>query len=112
MVSDTRAWKQQACTLFEYEAEQERGLDAHEDLFNPLVLRFALNNGERATVIASTQPHRAEDAAVLQQRDDRAAGVVGYDISLWLRLRRRCERNDGLVGSMLTHRHSLHKRPA
>ncbi|HLY18255.1 MAG TPA: amylo-alpha-1,6-glucosidase [Bryobacteraceae bacterium] len=39
---------------FEYDAERERGLDFHEDLFNPLVLVFDLSRDRRAIVTAST----------------------------------------------------------
>ena len=56
---------------FEYVREQERGLDAHEDLFNPFVLRFALNAGTTATVIASLQPRTARDAAELREGEIR-----------------------------------------
>jgi predicted glycogen debranching enzyme len=52
---------------FEYAMEQERGLDAHEDLFNPLVVRFALHPGATATVIASTQPRAASEAPRLRR---------------------------------------------
>jgi predicted glycogen debranching enzyme len=41
---------------FEYDRERERGLDFYEDLFNPLLLRFDLQAGQPASVIASTQP--------------------------------------------------------
>ncbi len=54
---------------FEYSAEQERGLDAHEDLFNPFVLRFALESGSTATVIASMNVHAASDAPALKSRE-------------------------------------------
>jgi len=45
---------------FEFDAERERGLDFQEDLFNPLVFRFAPGP---ARVIASTQSDR--DARIL-----------------------------------------------
>jgi predicted glycogen debranching enzyme len=54
---------------FEYTAELERGLDCHEDLFNPLVLRFALGSRQPAVVIASTEPHQAGSAALLKQAE-------------------------------------------
>ena len=44
---------------FEYSAELERGLDAHEDLFNPFVLRFEFQESRKAIVVASTQPRPA-----------------------------------------------------
>lgn len=50
---------------FEYQAERERGLDYHEDLFNPFKLAFDFSRSSEATVIASTQPHRAEEAESL-----------------------------------------------
>jgi predicted glycogen debranching enzyme len=40
---------------FEYDAEQERGLDFSEDLFNPLALRFDLRIRQQASIIASTE---------------------------------------------------------
>jgi predicted glycogen debranching enzyme len=54
---------------FEYEAEQERGLDSHEDLFNPLILRFDLKLRKQAAVIASTEPHEAERVTEYQQAE-------------------------------------------
>jgi len=48
---------------FEYDAERERGLDFTEDLFNPLVLRFDLDLRHPATIIASTEPRDAAQAA-------------------------------------------------
>lgn len=40
---------------FEYQAERERGLDFHEDLFNPCALKFDLSRHARAAIIASTE---------------------------------------------------------
>jgi predicted glycogen debranching enzyme len=54
---------------FEYDAERERGLDFQEDLFNPCVLRFDLNSSSRATVIASTEPHKTAAAEAYRQRE-------------------------------------------
>jgi predicted glycogen debranching enzyme len=54
---------------FEYAAEQDRGLDAHEDLFNPFVLRFRLSAGATATVIASTEVRAASEASALRQSE-------------------------------------------
>ena len=63
---------------FEYSVELERGLDAHEDLFNPFVLRFELHESGKAIVVASTQPRPASDAAQLKQREvKRRKRVVG-----------------------------------
>jgi predicted glycogen debranching enzyme len=63
---------------FEYSMELERGLDAHEDLFNPFVLRFFLPQGGLATVIASTQPRQADDAPALKRGElARREAVIG-----------------------------------
>jgi predicted glycogen debranching enzyme len=40
---------------FEYQVERERGLDFHEDLFNPCVLRFDLKASTQVALIASTE---------------------------------------------------------
>jgi predicted glycogen debranching enzyme len=54
---------------FEYAAEQERGLDFHEDLFNPLILRFDLKLRRQAAVVASTEPHDGECAMQYRQAE-------------------------------------------
>jgi len=54
---------------FEYDAERERGLDFHEDLFNPLVLRFDLKLRRQAAIIASTDPHDADRAMEYRQQE-------------------------------------------
>jgi predicted glycogen debranching enzyme len=41
---------------FEYDVERERGLDYHEDLFNPCVLVFDLNRDAQPSVLASIAP--------------------------------------------------------
>jgi predicted glycogen debranching enzyme len=62
---------------FEYSAEQERGLDAHEDLFSPFVLRYNLQTGAIATVIASTHARAAADAPLLKLNEiDRRKQVL------------------------------------
>jgi predicted glycogen debranching enzyme len=48
---------------FEYSEEAARGLDYHEDLFNPFTMSFDLSRRIQATVIASTERHAAADAA-------------------------------------------------
>jgi predicted glycogen debranching enzyme len=60
---DAGQWYRQ----FEYRAEQERGLDYREDLFNPLVFRFDLNKRVTAVIIASTERHSAGDAPGLSK---------------------------------------------
>jgi predicted glycogen debranching enzyme len=52
---------------FLYRMERERGLDANEDLFNPLVLRWPLNKDQAAIVIASTVPQDICDAAACRE---------------------------------------------
>ncbi|HKR61236.1 MAG TPA: amylo-alpha-1,6-glucosidase [Pyrinomonadaceae bacterium] len=54
---------------FEYRVEQERGLDFHEDLFNPFTVTFKVDSGRLATgasvrlsIIASTERRHAKDA--------------------------------------------------
>ena len=54
---------------FEYPAELERGLDGHEDLFNPFVLRFELHGSSKASVVASTEQRPVNDAAALKRRE-------------------------------------------
>jgi len=50
---------------FEYRAEQQRGLDYREDLFNPLVLRFDLGSRVTAAVVASTERHDVRETPEL-----------------------------------------------
>lgn len=72
---------------FEFERERERGLDFVEDLFNPLVLRFAAAPGRSIAVIASTVPHVAGDAEGLRKKElQRRAAIVG-----------RAPRNDAMT---------------
>ncbi|HWF04700.1 MAG TPA: amylo-alpha-1,6-glucosidase [Candidatus Angelobacter sp.] len=54
---------------FLYRLERERGLDATEDLFNPLVLRWNLNKDQAATVIASTEPRDIGSAAQFRSQE-------------------------------------------
>ena len=55
---------------FEYDVERERGLDFSEDLFNPCVLRFDLQQNPQAVVIAST-----EKCAVATSEEYRLAAI-------------------------------------
>jgi len=50
---------------FEYDVEQERGLDYREDLFHPFTLKFAA----AATIVASIQPKSAEDATAIRDSE-------------------------------------------
>jgi predicted glycogen debranching enzyme len=50
----------------EYRAEQARGLDFQEDLFNPCRLRFDLREQPRVALIASTEPRDCAHAAAYE----------------------------------------------
>ena len=54
---------------FLYRRERERGLDAKEDLFNPLVLRWSLNKRQAAVVIASTEAQDIRNAAKFRKQE-------------------------------------------
>ena len=54
---------------FEYDVERERGLDFREDLFNPCALVFDLDANAHPAVIASTEPHAVDEAALLRDRE-------------------------------------------
>jgi predicted glycogen debranching enzyme len=54
---------------FFYAVEAERGLDAVEDLFNPITLHFELGKVRTATLIASTEPRNASSAAILRNAE-------------------------------------------
>jgi predicted glycogen debranching enzyme len=54
---------------FFYRQERERGLDAKEDLFNPLVLRWSLNKRQAAVVIASTEAQDIRSAAKFRRKE-------------------------------------------
>ena len=60
---------------FEYEVERERGLDFVEDLFNPMVISFDLDEENDAVVIASTAQREVSqaDGYELAERRRRAA---------------------------------------
>src|SRR5579859_1704529 len=54
---------------FQYEVERERGLDYEEDLFNPGVLFFNLDQEKSAVIIASTEIHKAASASALRKQE-------------------------------------------
>jgi predicted glycogen debranching enzyme len=54
---------------FFYRQERERGLDAKEDLFTPLVLRWSLNKRQAAVVIASTEAQDIRSAAKFRRKE-------------------------------------------
>ncbi len=61
---------------FEYRVERERGLDFEEDLFHPFTLRFDLTKRRSAAVIASTEAHTADSAAVLRETERRRREAI------------------------------------
>jgi glycogen debranching enzyme len=74
---------------FEYDRERERGLDYREDLFNPLCAVFHLDGRRLARIVASTERHAADDAALrparagaadrfLVRRGSHASVIAGY----------------------------------
>jgi predicted glycogen debranching enzyme len=74
---------------FEYAIEQERGLDAHEDLFTPGTYALALKRGERVAVIASTEDVHGRDGLELVAAERRRREGVIDNSSLGGRLGRR-----------------------
>ncbi len=54
---------------FEYPAERDRGLDDHEDLFNPFLLRFDLERRPRAAIVVSVQPPSGRSVDALRQAE-------------------------------------------
>jgi predicted glycogen debranching enzyme len=54
---------------FEYPIEQERGLDAHEDLFTPGTLTLSLTAGASVAIIASTDDPRGRDGLALVEAE-------------------------------------------
>lgn len=51
---------------FEYPIERERGLESHEDLYCPFMLRFDLKPHTPAVVIASTEVHQASESLAMK----------------------------------------------
>jgi predicted glycogen debranching enzyme len=54
---------------FLYRVERERGMDANEDLFNPLVLRWTLNQRQSSVVIASTEAQDMNNAGNFREKE-------------------------------------------
>lgn len=54
---------------FQYAAEQARGLDYQEDLFQPFVLHFDLAESPKAVVIVSREGIQAHEATALRERE-------------------------------------------
>ncbi|GAB4414971.1 MAG: amylo-alpha-1,6-glucosidase [Bacteroidia bacterium] len=55
----------------EYAIEQERGMEAHEDLFSPGRLAVHLQAGSRLGIVASAQPTAGRDAFDLLRQEER-----------------------------------------
>lgn len=61
---------------FEYEIERERGFEDREDLFNPFVARFDLNQSNTAAIVASTVRHVVAEVPQLRRQElERRAAV-------------------------------------
>lgn len=54
---------------FEYTVERARGLDFNEDLFSPVMLKFALSQQTTAALIAGTQRHEMAEASELRRSE-------------------------------------------
>jgi predicted glycogen debranching enzyme len=61
---------------FEYEREQERGLDSIEDLYGPFLLRFNLAQNSSANIVASTLHHQCGEAPQLRERELERRGRI------------------------------------
>ncbi len=62
---------------FERDAEFERGFYDNEDLFNPLVSKYALGPGDSVSVIASLEDYLARESDDLQRREvQRRAALI------------------------------------
>ncbi len=71
---------------FFYAVEAERGLDAIEDLFNPVIFSFDLNQTQSATMIASIEPQEVANAESFRKteiaRRERIAASAPVEDSL------------------------------
>lgn len=65
---------------FEYPIERERGLESHEDLFCPFILKFDLDPAKPAVVITSTIAHRAEESAALKAAEIARRALPGKSV--------------------------------
>jgi len=54
---------------FEFDRERDRGLDFHEDLFNPFVLKYDLGRRPTASLIASLFPRKADGLPGLERAE-------------------------------------------
>lgn len=61
---------------FEYEQEQQRGLDLTEDLFQPFVMIFDLSTPKEVSVIASTKRHDIARVDIFRRAEIKRRGEV------------------------------------
>jgi len=64
----------------EYPIERERGMEDHEDLYSPGVLRFDLKTGSRSWIVADTDPDRrysTADVEAIESEHRKARSIVG-----------------------------------
>jgi predicted glycogen debranching enzyme len=71
-VHSTGEWYLNFC----YRVEEERGLDAREDLFNPFLLRFDLADVRSASIIASTVERSILQVSELRDRETARRAAV------------------------------------
>src|SRR5581483_10538769 len=71
---------------FEYAIEQERGLDAHEDLFTPGTLTRVLRKGDVLAVIASISDPRGRDGIALFESERRRREMLVKSVGIKGRL--------------------------
>jgi predicted glycogen debranching enzyme len=64
---------------FEYPEEKARGLDHHEDLFNPLTFRVDMNARSRFVLIASTEPQSSDLAHEYREAEIRRHQVASSE---------------------------------
>jgi predicted glycogen debranching enzyme len=64
-IEETGAWYYN----FEYDIEFERGFYDKEDLFNPLLARYAIRPGSSVSLIASLEPHQVSQAPALRRSE-------------------------------------------
>ena len=65
----------------EYEEERKRGLDFHQDLYNPCAVRFDLSQSRQAVLTAALDPRDVAMAAAFEiaERQRRKSIVAGID---------------------------------
>ena len=61
---------------FEYAVEQERGLEAHEDLFTPGMISCALPRGSKLALIASVENPHGRDGVMLFEAERRRREAI------------------------------------